>query len=638
MQGITSSRPLVLMRRLAASAGADKRRRVIALCDYYVGRIGREIWPRVAPLYRPLLRRTLFIGVTGSCGKSTTKEMIGGILATSMTGRITPLNLNQPHAVARTILRTRLFDRYSVHEIGIGPRGECSIAMSLRLIRPQIGVVTNIGEDHICALGSKEAIAAEKGKLVESLPPHGIAILNADDALVTAMHARCRCRVITYGCSARATVRAVNVRSHWPDRLSFTVLHGGQSEHVQTQLLGEHWVSCALAAIASALAAGLSLTAAARALQAIPPFEGRMSPEPRDDDVVFVRDDAKAPLWTIPATLDFLAKARAARKIVVIGTLSDYSHHRPALVSVAKQASAVADHVVFIGRHAWHVLRTQSHSEGATIRAFSSFQAAHDYVDALLRPGDLVLLKGGWKDRLERLMSRRAAASPDTEGTTETPSKAAEPDAEPATLPSLVVVGLGNPGSEYEDTRHNVGQAVIDRIAEQLRVQWSQAENAWIGRGERRGIAVHLVKPITMINDTGAALRRLFHAADFSPRNCILVHDDVDLPVGSIRGRAEGGPGGHRGVRSVLTAFDDHRFRRVKIGIGRPSAGESMANHVLSRFRPDEREALERAKTLALNQVLMFLDELIGAAPAQHGAAAPSAADQAPTNRRSSQV
>ena len=147
-----------------------------------------EIWPRVAPFYRPLLRNTLFIGVTGSCGKSTTKALIGGILGSAMKGRTMSGTMNRPTDVAQTILRTRPRDAYSVHEVGIGKSGDREVLeTSVRLLKPRIGVVTNIGDDHASAYGSKEAIAHEKAKLIAALPADGTAVLNVDDPRVSGM-------------------------------------------------------------------------------------------------------------------------------------------------------------------------------------------------------------------------------------------------------------------------------------------------------------------------------------------------------------------------------------------------------------------------------------------------------------------
>jgi aminoacyl-tRNA hydrolase len=588
---------------------------------WYQYRIAREIGLRAAPVYRPLLWRTVFIGVTGSCGKSTTKELIGGILAASMKGRVTPLTENQPEHLAQTILRTRPFDRYSVHEIGVGKAGEPHvIPSSLRLIQPKIGVVTNIGEDHISAFGSKEAIARAKSKLVEALPTDGTAVLNADDPLVLAMRSRCRAQIITYGISSDSVLRAENVRAKWPERLSFKVAYEGDSMVVQTQLCGEHWVCAALAALATALAAGVPLAAAAKALGAVPPFEGRLSPHARSDGVTFVRDDFKAPLWTVPAAFDFLAKADAPRKIVVVGTLADYNNdHRTAYVSVARNARAVADHAIFVGPNAWHVLRVRRHSRDDTVQAFNSLQAAHAYLAALLRPGDLVLLKGGWSDLLWRLMNAEsempafAVASTEpsvSESVFGEPSDAVD-QAQGADTP-IAVVGLGNPDLQHVGTRHNVGRALVDKLAERLQAEWTKRDDAFIAWTQWRGLAVCLIKPIALMNHTGPALKRAFADLDLVPRHAILLHDEVKLEPGRVRARIEGGDGGHLGVRSILHAFEDNKFRRVKIGVGLPPPGQALSDHVLARFRSDEREAIEDAMQLAVDQTLLFLNEMAG--------------------------
>ena len=591
------------LRRLAQRTSIPARvRDVLVRREWYLWRIGGEIWPRIAPFYRPLLRNTVFIGVTGSCGKSTTKELIGGILGSAMSGRTTPNSLNQPTDVAHTVLRTRPLDRYSVHEIGLGKHGEREkLENSVRILRPRIGVVTTIGDDHASAYGSREAVAQEKAKLIAALPGDGTAVLNADDPLVSGMRGACKGRVITYGLAEEAMVRAVDVRSRWPARLAFTVVHEGQSMHVQTQLLGEHWVTAALAAIATALAVGMPLASVAKALTAIEPVEGRMNPATRADGVTFVRDDVKAPLWTIPVALDFLAKAAATRKILVVGTLSDYSEsHRAAYVSVAKRALEVADHAIFVSAHAWQVLRARRDPHDIALQAFTSLHAAHAYLATLVQPGDLVLLKGHGDDLLWRL-ARYSPGEPDarssvSQATTDRP---------------LAVIGLGNPGPDFEGTRHNIGQAVVDRLAERLHSSWSVTAEATLARIEYEGVPLYLVKPLGAMNHTGPLLRLVSDELGLVPSDCIVVHDEIKLDVGRVRARMEGGHGGHRGVRSILESFDDHRFRRVKVGVGLPGAGTSVVDHVLSRFRANEIEPIEKACGAAVEQVLLFLGELL---------------------------
>ena len=174
-----------------------------------------------------------------------------------------------------------------------------------------------------------------------------------------------------------------------------------------------------------------------------------------------------------------------------------------------------------------------------------------------------------------------------------------------------VVVGLGNPGPKYRNTRHNVGQRVVDRLAETLRVAWRESGAALVARGRWRDFSVDLVKPQSFMNVSGppvaAALRRL-HG---KPADLILVHDDIDLPLGTVRTRMKGSHGGHNGVRSIIETLGTTELRRVKIGIGRPESKDDVADHVLTRFGPEELGAVDEAVADAAARVLA----LIGAPP-----------------------
>ena len=169
---------------------------------------------------------------------------------------------------------------------------------------------------------------------------------------------------------------------------------------------------------------------------------------------------------------------------------------------------------------------------------------------------------------------------------------------------SHVVAGLGNPGPKYQGTRHNVGQRVLDHLALTLRAGWREDGPALVARGRWRDETVHLVKPQSFMNVAGgavaAALRRL-HA---DPTDLIVVYDDIDLPLGTVRVRMKGSHGGHNGVRSIIETFATSEIRRVKIGIGRPERKEDVADHVLDRFERDELPAVEEAVVLAAQRVL----------------------------------
>jgi aminoacyl-tRNA hydrolase len=572
--------------------------------------VGARCWPRLAPLRRRLLTGTTFIAVTGSCGKSTTRLLIEGAVGAKRSPKV-KRGANLPVDNAHAVWLTRRSDRHAVFEVSVGKYAEKDmVKRSAAIIRPNIVVVTNIRDDHISAFGSREAIAREKGDLVEALGSDGIAVLNADDPLVMTMRARCRGRVMTFGMGP-ADVRAEEVSSRWPNRLSFRVLHREESAWVDTQLCGTHWVAAALAAIAAAVAAGIPLAAAAAGLRGVPPFFARMSPQTRADGVTFVRDDVKAPLWTVPASLAFLADAEAPRKIAVIGTISDYaSKSRRVYTDIASQALAVADEVIFVGGHGTKVLRSERHARNPSVRAFNTLEAAHAHLSHSLRAGDLVLLKGSQNDllymlALERFPYQAARAHIATAHAQRTPATEA-----PAASAAIAIIGLGNDGDTYAGTRHNVGFACIERLARRVGAVFNTDGHACVARVHRDGAPLYLIKPRTMMNATGSALVHAVGALGLTPSRCILVHDDVDYPVGRVKGRMQGGAGGHRGVRSVLEAFEDHRFARVKIGIGKPAAASALPDYVLEHFPPGERELVDRSLDAACEQALLLVSAI----------------------------
>lgn len=364
----------------------------------------------IVALYRSMLRSTIFIGVTGSCGKTTTKELIAAVLAARFRGQKSHSSKNLPRHLARTILGVRPWHDYCVVEIAAAVRGtRIPLQGPLKLVQPQIGVVTNIESDHISAFGTVESIAEEKGKLIAALPPHGTAILNIDDKHVRAMQTRCAARIITCGLAPDAMLRAEDIRASWPERLSFTAIYEGQSHVVRTQLCGAHWVSSVLAALAVGLAMGVPPATAIQAIQLVPPFHRRMSPVSHPDGVSFVLDNYKAPLWSIPSTLRFMQEAAARRKILVLGSISDYrGDHGRIYASVAQEALKVADRVIFVGPRARKALRARSQAQEEVLQAFDNIEAARPYVHSLLRPGDLVLLKDSDRERLETIIAQRS--------------------------------------------------------------------------------------------------------------------------------------------------------------------------------------------------------------------------------------
>jgi PTH1 family peptidyl-tRNA hydrolase len=169
-----------------------------------------------------------------------------------------------------------------------------------------------------------------------------------------------------------------------------------------------------------------------------------------------------------------------------------------------------------------------------------------------------------------------------------------------------VVVGLGNPGPEYRDTRHNVGQRVLDRLASgDLRgTRWQRDDGTELSEGRWRGDTVRLVKPLAFMNVCGPVVARALRRHGAEPHDLVLVYDDIDLPLGTVRVRMKGGHGGHNGVRSVIEALGTSDIRRVKVGIGRPDHKADVPDHVLTVFDPEELATVDTAVADAALKVL----------------------------------
>lgn len=159
-----------------------------------------------------------------------------------------------------------------------------------------------------------------------------------------------------------------------------------------------------------------------------------------------------------------------------------------------------------------------------------------------------------------------------------------------------VIVGLGNPGSEYAKTKHNVGFMFIDAMAEKLGVSaWRDKFEAKIAETRIGSEKVLLVKPMTYMNESGQAVGPIMNFYKLLPEDLIVVHDDMDIPAGTIRIRKKGSAGGHNGIKSILAHVGDEHFARVRIGIGRPLTGWTVVNHVLAPFSNEDAPKIAEA-------------------------------------------
>ncbi|MBC7617503.1 MAG: hypothetical protein H7293_00680 [Candidatus Saccharibacteria bacterium] len=606
-------------------------------CDRLYNRLYDRVLYGLTTWRRGPLRNTVFVGVTGSAGKTTTKDLIAGILDRHMAGGSKNSgSLNWPRDMARVILGTRASAPFCVVEISGHAPGVMDLP--LQLVQPTVGVVTSIGADHFTSYKSRDAIAQEKGKLISALRAEGIAILNADDPRVLAMQAHCLGRTVTYGLAPDALLRGDAVHSRWPQRMGLDVHWQGQSVHVQTQLCGAHWAPSVLAAVATGVALGVPLSVAAEALAGVEPYEGRMAPV-WHDGIAFIRDDWKAPLSSIEPAFEFMRDACASRKIIVVGTISDYQGDSTRrYVEVGKMALDVADCVVFVGPRASACLRAK-HDSSKELLAFASLRDASTHLKAYLKPGDLVLLKGSHKaDHMQRLLIALTGTlqcwradcgrvqSCETCELLHVPSgpaltkemalplklhHAVESEASEISVSDAithVVIGLGNPAKDLANTPHNVGYRALEVLAQRMSARWvADSLPALVARGEFQGLAICLIKPLAPMNEIGPVLLRLAHDFAFTTSQCVLVHDDLDLPLGVVRARLRGGDGGHLGVRSILQSFQDDKFRRVKMGVAPAQSVELTASYVLSPFGAEQQGVVASASEVAADRVLELL-------------------------------
>lgn len=175
-----------------------------------------------------------------------------------------------------------------------------------------------------------------------------------------------------------------------------------------------------------------------------------------------------------------------------------------------------------------------------------------------------------------------------------------------------LIVGLGNPGREYRDTRHNVGYLVVEELARRYRVEFSMAPSqvpeTFVAKkfGEPQ---VMLAKPLTFMNRSGDAVAALQRYYDLGIDELLIVVDEVALPFGRLRARARGSAGGHNGLKSIIERLGTTEFARLRLGVGRGDTRRDLADHVLSTFESDEREGLESFITLAADAAEMFAVE-----------------------------
>jgi UDP-N-acetylmuramoyl-tripeptide--D-alanyl-D-alanine ligase len=349
-------------------------------------------------LARPKLK---VVAVTGSVGKTTTKELVAAVLGTRYALLKNEGNLNSEIGLPVVLLELSRKHQRAVLEMGMWARGE--IAFLCEIATPEVGIVTNVGPSHMERLGSIEAIADAKAELVEALPEDGVAILNADDPRVAAMSARTQASVVTFGLAADADVRAEDIEPHGLKGVSFKLIHGDEREAVYSRLPGRAMVHNALAAAAAGIVDGLGLPEIAAALSEAQ-VPARLMSHRGINGSTLIDDTYNASPASMKAALELLAEL-PGRKIAVLGDMRELGQAElEGHQDVGRAAAAAADLIFAVGELGRWI-------------GDAAIQAGHERVQIMmdktevaaalrpeLGPTDFVLLKASRALALESLV------------------------------------------------------------------------------------------------------------------------------------------------------------------------------------------------------------------------------------------
>jgi UDP-N-acetylmuramoyl-tripeptide--D-alanyl-D-alanine ligase len=355
------------------------------------------------------------IGITGSVGKSTSKEMIAAVLTQRFATLRNPGNLNNEIGLPLTLLQLRGTHQRAVLEMGMYDLGE--IARLAALSKPQVGVVTNVGPTHLERLGSIERIAQAKAELVQALPAEGVAVLNGDDDIVRAMADLTDAEVFLYGLTPDCALWASDIVSEGMEGIRFRFHYGGESVYAKLPLLGRHSVHTALRAAAIGLIEGLDWGEIVSGLRDVSGHL-RLMVVQGIKETTLIDDTYNASPSSSLAALNLLNDLEG-RKIAVLGDmleLGDYEESGHRLVGC--RAANVAQILVSVGHRArWIAAEAEACGMPAeAIHTAINTEEALTMVSKMVAPGDLILVKGSRGMAMERIVAALTRPAPDLLG------------------------------------------------------------------------------------------------------------------------------------------------------------------------------------------------------------------------------
>ena len=344
--------------------------------------------------------QTRFVALTGAVGKTTAKDLLGAMLATTGPTVVTRENDNGIYGVPATLVCVRPGDRFAVIETGVERPGD--MAWMSSLFRPELVIFTGIASDHETSFGSSAELVAEKLLLLERLGSEGVAVVNADDPRALAAVRDLPCRVVTAGRSEGADVRIESAELDWPAGLVVTLRTASGSHEVKTQLIAAHLAHPVAYAFAAAVALGIPEPVAAAAAGRVPPRAGRMQPLAGPEGSTLVLDEHKSRPLTAAAAVEALGALPAPGRIAVLGEMQETELSPAAYADLAAAVNrARCDLVVAVGR-AGEQLAPELDRRIELIQAERPLDAARALAGRL-GAGDVVLIHGGAHQHLQRV-------------------------------------------------------------------------------------------------------------------------------------------------------------------------------------------------------------------------------------------
>ena len=344
------------------------------------------------------------IGLTGSVGKSTTKELVAAVLAQRYRVLKSVGNLNNEIGLPLTLLQLTADHEVVVLEMGMYEVGE--IELLCHIAQPHIGIITNVGPTHLERLGTIERIAQAKAELVQALPADGTAILNHDDPLVLAMAAQTKAHVFTYGLTPDADLFASQVTNIALEGITFALNYEKNIMDIRLPMLGQHHVYAALPAALVGVIEGVTWAEIIQGLQSAAPL--RLVAQPGPQQSVLLDDTYNASPASTLAALNLLANVTAPRKIAVLGDMMELgSYEEMGHRQVGARAAAVVDLLITLGSRAqWIAAEAKANGlSSAQILQFDNHEAIIDYLHSHLSPQEVVLIKGSRSLQLDKVVA-----------------------------------------------------------------------------------------------------------------------------------------------------------------------------------------------------------------------------------------